>query len=191
VAYVPASYNPNLSYGVVVWLHPSGGYQQAELLERWRERCDKNDLILLAPKSADPARWQPAEARFVRQALDEVLKTYRVDASRVVVFGQEVGGSLGYVVAFGNTDVVRGVATIASPMPLRIAVPDNDPVHRLAFYTATAAKAPFATLIDAGVKRLREAKFPVTVKEIGDQPRNLTDDELSELVRWIDTLDRL
>ncbi len=38
---------------------------------------------------------------------------------------------------------------------------------------------------------LREKKFPVTEKDLGKKPRDLNDDELSELVRWIDTLDRI
>ena len=33
-------------------------------------------------------------------------------------------------------------------------------------------------------------KYPVTVKSLGPEPRYLNGDELDELVRWIDTLDR-
>jgi serine protease Do len=123
--------------------------------------------------------------------LDELLKTYRVDPARVVMHGQEVGGSLAYLVAFTNTDVIRGVASVTSPIPGSAPVPDNDPQHRLAFYIAHAAKTPAATIIVAGIKRLEAAKFPVTVKELGEQPRYLDAAELDELVRWIDTLDRL
>jgi hypothetical protein len=42
-----------------------------------------------------------------------------------------------------------------------------------------------------GIKRLRELEHPVVVKEVGDQGRALTADELDELVRWFDTLDRI
>jgi poly(3-hydroxybutyrate) depolymerase len=191
VAYVPNSYNPELSYGVLLWLHGPGGSKQEELLARWQERCDKHDLILLAPQSADPTRWQPGEAEFVQQTLAEVLKTYSVDRTRIVVHGQDVGGSLGYLVAFGEASPVTGVAVVSSPMPRMAAMPDNDPVHRLAFYVADASKSAVAPSVEAGVKRLREAKFPVTVKDLGEQPRYLDAAELDQLVRWIDTLDRL
>jgi poly(3-hydroxybutyrate) depolymerase len=191
LAYVPTDYNPNLAYGVVVWLHAPGGYKQDELLARWQDRCQKHDLILLAPKSADPTRWLPGEAKFVQQTLAEVLKTYQVDRTRIVVHGQEAGGSLSYIVAFGDTDAVRGVAPVSAPMPQFAALPDNDPLHRLAFFIATASKGPFAPAVDAGVKRLREAKFPVTVKDLGEQPRYLSDEELAQFLRWLDSLDRL
>jgi serine protease Do len=191
LAFVPTDYNPNLKYGVVIWLHAPGGYKQEELLARWQDRCQKHDLILLAPKSADPTRWIPAEAKFVQQTLAEVLKTYQVDRTRIIVHGQEAGGALSYLVAFGDTDAIRGVAPISAPMPQFATLPDNDPLHRLAFFIATASKGPFAPAVDAGIKRLREAKFPVTVKELGEQPRYLNDEELSQLLRWLDSLDRL
>ena len=38
---------------------------------------------------------------------------------------------------------------------------------------------------------MRKAKIPVTVKNLGDVPRYLNAEELAELVRWIDTLDRI
>ena len=34
-------------------------------------------------------------------------------------------------------------------------------------------------------------KIPVTVKNLGDVPRYLNAEELAELARWIDTLDRI
>ena len=40
------------------------------------------------------------------------------------------------------------------------------------------------------VDRLSEMKYPVTVKDLGEEERPLNDDERAELVRWIDTLDR-
>src|SRR4030042_906936 len=91
VAYVPENYRPDVAYGVVLWLHAPGGFKQEELVERWKPLCEENDLILLAPKSGDRARWQPTEARFVRRVLDDILKNYHVDASRVVLHGHEGG----------------------------------------------------------------------------------------------------
>jgi serine protease Do len=191
LAYVPENYNPRLAYGVVVWLHAPGGFKQEELMERWKPLCDENDLILLAPKSADRARWQPTEARFVRRVLDDILKNYRVDASRVVVHGHEGGGAMAYLVGLTNRDVVRAVAAVDAPLPRVSELPETDPVERLAFYTTLAAKTDATPAVEAGIKRLRDMKFPVSVHEVGDQPRYLTTEELQQLVRWFDSLDRI
>ena len=60
-AYVPESYDPAISYGVLVWLHGPGGYKWEEVLAQWKPICDRYDLILIAPKSANPAMWMPGE----------------------------------------------------------------------------------------------------------------------------------
>lgn len=191
LAYVPDNYNPRLAYGVVVWLHAPGGFKQEELIERWKPLCDENDLILVAPKSGDRARWQPTEARFVRRALDDILKNYHVDSSRVLMHGHEGGAAMAYVVGFTNRDVVRAVAAVDAPLPRVAQLPETDPVERLAFYTTLATKTDATPAVEAGIKRLREMKFPVSVHDVGDQPRYLTTEELQQLVRWIDSLDRI
>jgi serine protease Do len=181
LVYVPDNYNPAVSHGLVIWLGAPG----------WRSLCAERDLILLAPKSAEPARWQPAESKFIRRVLQEAVKNYNIDRTRIVIHGQEAGGALAYVAAFANRDVVRGVAVVDAPLPTLSEPPENDPMRRLAIYTTRASRATFTTQLDNGIRRLRESKFPVTVKEVGAQGRYLTGPELEELARWIDTLDRL
>ncbi len=191
VAYVPQNYHPAAPCGVVIWLHAPGAVEQQALIDRWKPLCEAHDLILLAPKSADPKKWQPTEARFVRRTLNELVKTYRVDPARIVVHGQEGGGALAYLVAASNPDLIRGVAAVEAALPAGMTPPETDPVHRLAFYIASAGKAQQAGRIEATIKLLRAMKYPVTVKPLGDQARSLLPDELAELARWIDTLDRL
>ena len=190
LVYVPESYDPRLAYGVVVWLHAPGGVKSDELVELWKPLCDANELILVAPKSVDRTKWQATEARFIRRALDDVAKNYTTDPARVVVHGHEGGGAMAYLFASANDDVVRAVAVVDAPLPRLVQLPPTDPVHRLAFYTTLASKSEIAGAVEATVKRLREMKYPVVVQDVGEQGRYLTRDELAELVRWFDTLDR-
>lgn len=126
----------------------------------------------------------------MRRLLDELSRLYTTDPARIVVHGHEGGGAMAYLVGLSNPDVVRGVAVVDAPLPRQIQPPETDPVHRLAFYTTLASKSEQTAAIEAGIKRLRELKYPLTVKPIGEQGRYLTADELAELVRWFDTLDR-
>jgi serine protease Do len=187
-AYVPEKYNSHVPHGLIVWLHPSGGFKADELIARWKPLCDANDLILLAPKSAESGRWQRTELEFVRKEMDDVLQKYNIDPSRIVVAGDDIGGGIAYLLAVQNRDLVRGVAAINAALPPGMASPESDPVQRLAIFTTTAKQSSPA--VAAGIKRLREAKFPVTELNLGDTSRPLTADELAKLVRWMDTLDR-
>lgn len=186
-AYVPGNYSSAIAQGLVIWLHGPGGNQDNELLARWKSHCQRDRLILLVPESADAATWQPKEAAFVVRLLAEVAAIYRVAPSRTVVFGREGGGRLAYLAALAARDFVEGVATIDAP--LEIPTPENEPTHRLAFYLAKAEKSLAGRQVDETIAGLRALKYPVTVKSLGPEPRDLSRDELSELLRWIDTLD--
>jgi serine protease Do len=189
--YVPEDYSPRVPHGVVVWLHAPGGANDEELVALWKPLCEQHDFILLAPKASDRAKWSPTEARFIRRILDEAIKTYTVDPARVVVHGHQAGGAMAYLVAMLNTDVVRGVAAVEAPLPRVSQLPETDPVRPLAFYTTLATKTEQTAAVESGIERLRALKHPVVVKEIGEQGRYLTAEELEELVRWFDSLDRM
>ena len=70
--------------------------------------------------------------------------------------------------------------------------PEQEPVHPLAFYvTRCAAGRVKPPQVDAFATQARGLKYPVTVKDLGATARYLNADELAELVRWLDTLDRI
>jgi serine protease Do len=188
-AYVPQNYSASVPHGLVLWLHAPGGFDWKELLARWKPLCDRCDLILVAPKANDPSRWVPGEIALVDRLLAEMAGKYNVDPTRVAVHGHEAGGTLAYLAAFRNREIIRAVAAVEA-MPAGGA-PENEPTHRLAIYTATAAKSRLARPIEAAVAALRKLKIPVTVKDLGELPRYLNPEELAELARWIDTLDRI
>jgi len=188
MAYVP-KHNPAVGCGVVVWLQPPGPFDWDALLARWQPLCDAAGLILVAPKPADPNRWSPQEAVFVRKLLDLVDATYSVDSARVVVHGHEGGGTLASLVALKNPDAVAALAAVEAPLLGR--PPENESDRRLAIYLAWAEKSPRASGLKTWVDRLRKMAIPATTKRLGPEPRALDDAELAELVRWIDMLDRI
>jgi serine protease Do len=143
----------------------------------------------LAPKSSDDKRWLPPEISLVRKLIDQLTGDYAIDASRVVLAGNGAGGTLAYLVAVANRDVARGVTMVHSAIP-RLA-PENEPTHRLALFVAKTKKSRVADRVDQAIGRLREMKYPVTVRTLGDDPRDLDENELAELARWIDALDKI
>ena len=188
-AYVPEDYDPAVPHGVVIWLSPPGKFDEKEAIARWKPHCRRHDLILLVPKPADAARWHAGELTLVRKLLDQISSHYTVDPLRVVAHGQEGGGTLASLLAFRHRDKIAAVAVVDAP--LAGLVPENDPAHRLAFYVATATESRSAAGVEKSVARLREMKYPVSVKSLGKAPRYLNPADLTELARWIDTLDRI
>jgi len=64
-------------------------------------------------------------------------------------------------------------------------------MRALALQGADLIIVPQAGAIDQAVTQLRQMKYPVTVQDLGEKPRDLKPAELSELIRWIDTLDQI
>ena len=191
VAYVPANYHPGVPHGLVVVLSAPGPIDKDKLAERWKDVCESRQLIVLAPMSASADKWQPTETAFVRKTIDDVVGRYNIDSTRIAAFGHQAGGAMAYLVGFEHVDRIRAIAAVDSAPPPRAKIPDSDPINTLAFYLGTAEKSPTAAGIKALVAKLQAAKLPVTQKSLGEQPRDLSADELAELARWIDTLDRI
>ncbi len=188
--YVPEDYDPNISYALVVWLHPAGDSMEDTMLRIWGELCAKHHLILFGPKAQGPV-WLTSEADEVRREIRELLGQYTIDRQRIVLHGMGQGGNLAFFLALDARDLVRGVATIGGMLQSQIK--ENVAGQRLSFYIAGGAKDPIIEGIRATHKRLTEKRFPVIEHEIPDQGSGYyTDAErIRELARWIDSLDRL
>ncbi len=188
-AYVPENYNSAVPYGLVVWLHGQDGFEWEKIISSWQPLCERHDLILLAPKSSDSRNWAPAEGGLVQRLIGQIISRYNVDPSRIAVYGRESGGTLAALIAARNRGIIRALAVVDAP--LAIMPQENDPQYSFAVYVALSGKSPTARLVEKHLAQLRELKIPLTVKNLGEEPRYLSDDELAELARWIDMLDRM
>jgi len=159
------------------------------LLAQWKPWCDAHDLVLVVPKAGGASGWQVEEAGYLEKLLRQVENGYTIDATRVVVFGREAGASMAYLAAFRNRAMIRAAVVIDAGSVLP--PPEAEPEHRLAVYVAFAKESRQAAFIGMSVAKLRETKIPVTLKDLGREPRDLKPDEMEELVRWVDMLDRI
>jgi serine protease Do len=188
-AYVPENYDPNVPYGLVVWLHGDGGLDWDKTVASWKPLCDRYDLILAAAKSADSKKWTSRDVDLVNQLIAQIKGKYNVDPLRVVVHGYETGGTLASFISFRNRETIRAMAVVDAP--LSILPPESDPQYRFEIYLATSGKSPAARSLKKVLAMLHERNIPLIEKKLGDEPRYLNSEELAELARWIDMLDRI
>ncbi len=194
--YVPEGYDPAVPHGVVVWFHGPGELQTeeeiAELVKRWQPLCDANDLILVLPKSEDSSKWVPAkELPFAAKLVSELRNVYRIDNARVVSAGFRTGAAMAMAFAANQRELVRAVALVDGPV-LSSKPPENDPLHPLAFLITSAKEGRAKPeQLEQVAKVVRDMKYPVTMIDQGEAGRHLNDAELNQLVRWVDSLDRI
>lgn len=191
LAYVPENYHPQTPHGLLVALSGPGPVDREKFASRWKNIAAERQLIVLAPMSANPDKWQSTETDFIRKTLDDAVKNYNIDPTRIAVYGYQTGGSMAYLVGFEHTDRVRAIIAIDAVPPSAAHLPDADPIRRLAFVIGQADKSPAAPIIKSLLTALETMKFPVTKMQLGEKPRDLNDDELQQLARWLDSLDRI
>jgi S1-C subfamily serine protease len=195
--YVPDNYDPNIAYSVVVWLHPQGKNKEKDfedLSSSWSEFCDDNNIILVCPQSDNQRGWTPGEADFVVQAVRSVSNTYTVDARRVVAHGMGVGGEMALYLGFQMRTLIRGVATVASHLGSNPR--EKVATQPLSFFLAVGGKDPIKAAVAQTKEKLTRFKYPVVFREVANMGHEYIDgkagtETLKELVRWIDSLDRM
>ncbi len=188
---VPESYDPAVSYGLAIWMDQPGALDtdeaKSELLEKWKPLCEQHDLILMVPQPGNAQRWVPAEEiPFISKAIESVREDYNLDSNRIVALGAGAGGAMAYALAFAEREVLRGVVAIDAPVAGR--PPEHDPIHSLFFLSANSEKK--AERGAKGIERLRTLKYPVTELQLEEGSDRLSNKQLSDVLRWVDTFDR-
>jgi serine protease Do len=195
--YVPDDYNPNIAYAVVVWLHPLGKHKQTDIedfISSWTNYCDDNNIILVCPQSDNPRGWTPGEADFVVQAVRSVASTYTVDMRRIIAHGMVMGGEMALYLGFQARTLIHGVATVSAHL-------GSNPREKIAnqplsFFLVVGAKDPLKPSVAQTKEKLTGFKYPVILREVPNMGIEYIDGKtgtptLEELVRWIDSLDRI
>ncbi len=189
--YVPGTYRPEVSHGLVVWLNPPGKFKEKDIediLDLWNDVLKEKNLIMVFPLSENENGWIASQADFVVETIQESIKRYTVDRGRIVTHGQGVGGQMALHVAFANRDLIRGVAMHSTIVEQAKELQVN---QRLAFYISAGDLDPSQKSIAESKEKLQDKKYSVTYKSQANKGREYIDvSAIVEIAAWIDTLDK-
>jgi serine protease Do len=189
-AYVPESYSPRDAWGLIVWIGPGRDSMEAALLGRWQAVCAERHLLIVAPIPGDGADFTPNDLVGGWRIVEHFLKEYRVDRNRLVVHGFSRGGPFATLLAFENHEQVRGLALASSV--LAVAPPEVDPNYPFRFFFSVGQGDRAEEILNHRLEILHEMKYAVTVQKAPGRERGYLDaEEVAELARWIDSLDRI
>ncbi len=195
--YVPDTYDPNIACSVVVWLHPVGKNKERDIedfVDVWMTFCDDHHIILVCPQSDNMLGWTPGETDVVMEAVKSVQETYTVDRRRIVAHGMGVGGEMAFYLGFQYRAMFRAVATVGTA--LRGNPREKVPAQPLTFFLAAGDKDPVKPALEETRDKLRKLKYNVLERIIPNMGVEYLDGRagiktLEELIRWIDSLDRM
>ncbi len=189
-AYVPEDYNPNHEYGLMVWLHPSSDTMEATIIKNWRPICDGRGMIVLAPKAEKLGGWTLNESQAIADAIKQFQETYSVDPRRIVLHAFSSAGTIAFHTAFKERELIRGVAVAGASLAVR--PPDNTPLYRLQILLNCGDKDGVFKRVQNTVRGLKSLKYPVT-NQVGKgrEHKYPPANEVNEIARWADSLDRI
>ena len=189
-AYVPDEYNAKHRYALMVWIHPAEDTMEAALKAQWKAICDQRGIILLGPKSAKLGEWSLDEAEFVKDTADQFVERFAIDPSRVFIHSFSTGGTFAWHVNFKYRETFRGAAI--SGQPLKERPPENSPSYRQQFHLTCGSKDPLFPQVQATAKGLQAFKYPCSfTKEEGRDAKYPAGEQVQEIARWADSLDRI
>jgi serine protease Do len=191
--YVPKDYDPNISYALVLWLHPINKGKKddiSDFTDTWEDYCTDHHCIIVAPITEAEGGWTASDAEFVQEAVQSTLGAYTIDRRRIIAHGMGNGGQMAFYVGFQARDLFRAVATSGAGMTGQ--PKEKLPTQPLTFFLIAGSKDPLVKLIAETKTKLTDAKYPVIYREVKDMGHQYSDEKtLEELVRWIDSLDRI
>lgn len=189
--YVPDTYTPDVAHGLLVWLHPAGNPMEEAIRKIWEGFCKSHAFILYAPKAENATGWLTSEADAIVQDIRHIVNQYRIDQQRIVAHGLGNGGSFAIYLAFDARDLIRGVVNVGGPLASRI--PDYDSAQPLAIFCIAGGRDPNIEALRNVPRELQRYHYPCIYRELPEQGTGYPADAniLDELLRWLDTLDRL
>jgi S1-C subfamily serine protease/predicted esterase len=190
--FVPDNYDPNKSYGLIVWFHAAGqgGKDGEKMAKLFRDVCEDHNFILMGPKSGNADGWVPSETELVMQDVKAVMGQYTIDKTRVVAHGMGNGGQMAFYVGFNARDVIRGVAAVGAVLGTN--PKENVANQPLSFFIAAGDKDPIIKDIAESKNLLVEKRFPVVFREMKEAGKEYFDaPTFADFLAWIDSLDRI
>jgi predicted peptidase len=117
--FVPPAYTPSQRWPVILFLHGAGergsdGYFQTQvgLASAIRQNAARFPAIAVFPQATAESSWTGTLARVALAALDQTMREYQTDPSRVYLTGLSMGGNGTWYIAYRYPKRFAAIAPI-------------------------------------------------------------------------------
>ncbi|HEX6162386.1 MAG TPA: PHB depolymerase family esterase [Vicinamibacterales bacterium] len=153
--HVPASYDASRPTPLVISLHGAGMWPAAQQrTSQWDRVADREGFIVAYPSGFSgrgPRIWQvtagPSHRRdvtFISDLIDEVSRSYNIDAHRIYANGFSNGGGMSFVLSCTLSDRIAAVGLVDAALTLPASwCRDDRPVPMIAFHGNSGEAAPY------------------------------------------------
>jgi len=117
---LPDNYDPSKTYPLMVFLHGSGRTDLNALKNH--SYIVRNDFICIAPNGRGISNYYgtPESQRDINEAIDDVIKSFKIDTGNIFLSGFSMGGYGVYRTFYENPGRYRAIAIIAGEPKINI-----------------------------------------------------------------------
>lgn len=193
LAMVPANYRADVAHGVLVWLHPANRAKDDDIktfFQAWEELAKTKHLILLAPKCPVETGWTPSDVDLIRESIEGLAGSHKVDRRRLVIHGVDQGAQMALHLGMIGKDPPAGVAVLNSGW--QGTVRDRLPGKMTGFFLFVGATSPTRPAVQDLFNRVFQLHYPVISRVMNQANTSYLDAaQMEELAIWIDSMDVL
>lgn len=195
--YAPTAYDPNVACSVMIWLHPLGKNKEKDVedfVSSWTDFADDKNVVIICPINTNQRGWTAGDSAWIVEAVRTVGQTYTLDPRRVITHGMGQGGEMALYMGFHDRALIRGVAPVGAGL---IGNPREKVINEpLSFFLVVGGKDPNKGSVTETKEKLIKFKYPTIHREITNMGVEYINGKagvptLEELVRWMDSLDRM
>ena len=117
--FIPPAYTPSQRWPVILFLHGAGergidGYLQTQVGvgAAIRQNAVRIPAIVVLPQSMPDSSWTGTMANVAIAALDQTIREYQTDPSRVYLTGMSMGGHGTWYIAYRNPKRFAAIAVV-------------------------------------------------------------------------------
>ena len=153
--HVPAGYDASRPTPLVISLHGAGMWPAAQQrTSEWDRVADREGFIVAYPSGISrrgPRIWQvtsgPSHLRdvaFISDLIDELSRSYNIDAQRIYANGFSNGGGMSFVLSCTLSDRIAAIGLVDAALTLPFGwCRDQRPVPMIAFHGNSGEAAPY------------------------------------------------
>ena len=167
--YVPKDISPGERLPLIVTLHGSGRSGDT-LVSKWKDKAEKERIILAGPDSADSVRWNsPGDGPlFLFDVIEQIKAGNPVDGRRVYLFGHSAGAVFALQMGALESEYFAASAVHAGSLDPEYFRLLNYAVRRIPYAIWIGTRDPYFPLASVQATRdaLKSRGFPVEYTEI-------------------------
>lgn len=153
--HVPAAHDPSRPTPLVISLHGAAMWPAAQQrTSQWDRVAEREGFIVAYPAAFSgrgPRIWQvtagPSHRRdvtFISDLIDELSRTYNIDAQRIYANGFSNGGGMSFVLSCTLSDRIAAIGLVDAALTLPFNwCRDDRPIPMIAFHGNSGEAAPY------------------------------------------------